>query len=78
MSRFHITNVCSTPNEDFQSKAVAWLDETINCLSPFKMNVDSETSEKVMERLRQVKRQYDPDNFFKHNINISPEKHEML
>ena len=74
MFRFQITNVCSTPNADFQSKAVAWLDETIKCLSPFKMAVDVETSEKVMERLRKVKRQYDPDNFFKHNINISPEQ----
>jgi FAD/FMN-containing dehydrogenase len=61
------------PNADFQREAVAWLDETIKCLSPFKMKVDTEVSEEVMERLRKVKRQYDPENFFKYNINISPE-----
>ena len=40
-------------------------------LSPFKMKVEAEMEEKVMKRLRQVKRKYDPENFFKYNINIS-------
>ena len=26
----------------------------------------------TLERLRQVKRQYDPTNFFHHNLNITP------
>ena len=73
MFRFVITTVCSTPNAEFQGKAVAWLEETMKRLIPFKMQVDPNVSEKVMERLRQVKKKYDPGNFFKHNINITPE-----
>ena len=72
-AKFHITNVCSTPSEDFQNEAIAWLEDTMGGLSPFKMKVEGEIEEKVMRRLREVKRKYDPENFFKYNINISPD-----
>ena len=65
-------NVVSTTDVNYQSETQEWLKETGKALSRFSIKPDSSKFNTVMERLRQVKRQYDPENIFKYNINIDP------
>ena len=71
-SRYAISIVASTTDANYQSQTKEWLKGMGTALSKFSLKPDPSKMNTVMQRLRQVKRQYDPENIFKYNNNIDP------
>jgi hypothetical protein len=85
LTGFNVVIVSQWTDVRESDRNIRWARETFASLTPFLaatrylnyLEVEASNASEVaygpnLQRLRAIKTQYDPDNFFRHNVNILP------
>ena len=73
-TRYWIGIVCAIHDANSHDAVKSWVDNIDKRLSKYGIFPQGEEAEKEQDRLKELKRKYDPENVFHQNLNIDPKK----
>ena len=76
--RYWIGPVVGTQNQNSYDVIKTWADNINQKLSKYGIFPQGPEAEKVMQRLKELKVKYDPENVFHQNVNIDPKKEQAF
>ena len=70
--RYFVCLVGAVHDQSVYEAMKEWVEDTNKKVSKHAMVPDQEEAGEVHKKLKELKIQYDPENLFRHNININP------